>query len=174
MAETALELTTPAQTVPHSKSPEEILYESEYGKPMPSFNHGYIQANLIFSIRLKYHAAYSTVSETTLVIGEASLTPDVLVFPKRKMNLNKDVPRMHELPVLAIEIASASQSQQDLVDKCMALLNAGVKACWLVQPAIEAVTIFIKDEKPRTFTAGMVADTISGIELSVADIFSVE
>jgi len=55
-------------------------YELERNKPMPNFNHGFIQANLVFALREQYGKQYSVVSEVSIPTGTTTVTPDVLVF----------------------------------------------------------------------------------------------
>lgn len=155
----------------------ELDYEEERGKPMPSYNHGHIQLNIGAALRQRYRKTHSVVSETALKLGgkeSRGTTPDVLVYPKRVVDFKRDVAKMTEPPLLTIEILSATQSQQALAEKCDELIASGVKACWLVQPAIQAVTVFVGAEKPKTVTAGTVSDGITGIELPIEEIFSVE
>jgi Uma2 family endonuclease len=174
MADVMTEQPTRLQSDPQTKTNAETLYELERGKPMPSYNHAFIQLNIGVALRARYGQKFSVASEASILLNDKQLTPDISVFAKRKMDLKNDVPKMTEVPLLTIEIASATQSQQALVDKCNDMLNGGVKACWLVQPAICAVTVLKKDANPKTFTDGIVTDGVTGIEVSVEDIFSSE
>ncbi|PSR03169.1 MAG: hypothetical protein BRD47_01160 [Bacteroidetes bacterium QS_8_68_28] len=49
---------------------------------------------------------------------------------------------MSEPPLVAIEIASPTQATQDLADKIRQMLAAVVQSCWLVQPPMQAITIY--------------------------------
>ena len=49
---------------------------------------------------------------------------------------------MRQLPLVAIEIASPTQATQDLADKIRQMLAAGIPSCWLVQPPMQAITIY--------------------------------
>ncbi len=149
-------------------------YELERGKPMPSRNHSIIQANVVVALNTRYRNTYSILSELSLTLGDVSVTPDVCVYPKLAIDWSSDVVKMTAPPLLAIEILSATQSTQDLVDKIYAMLRAGVKACWLVQPPIQAVTVFVDGAKPKTFTDGEISDALTGIALPIDRIFSAE
>ncbi len=149
-------------------------YELERNKPMPNFNHGFIQANLVFALREQYGKQYSVVSEVSIPTGTTTVTPDVLVFPKRPVNWLETKPELPEPPILAIEIQSPSQSIETVINKANALLEIGVKSVWLIQPALQTVSIFSKSNPPKTFVEGIVQDKISGIELSFEKIFATE
>ena len=69
-------------------------YERERGKPLPSFNHGTIQA-LVIGELLKHRDEFSIVSELSLELprGEAGengeplrVTPDICVYPKKDVD----------------------------------------------------------------------------------------
>jgi Uma2 family endonuclease len=149
-------------------------YELERGKPMPNFNHGFIQANLIVALREQYRKQFSVVSEVSLPTGTSPVTPDVLLFPKRSVNWFDTKPTLSEPPILAIEIQSPSQPIETIINKANALLDIGVKSVWVIQPALQTVSIFSKSNPPKTFVEGTVQDKISGIELSFEKIFASE
>jgi Uma2 family endonuclease len=145
-------------------------YEQSRDKPLPSRNHGYIQA-LITGAILRYREEYTPFGELTLQLGDLKVTPDICVYPKMSVNFQEDVVRMTEPPLLAVEIVSPSQSTQDVVDKIRDMLDAGVVSCWLVQPATETISIFTADAKPRTVTEGTVSDPATEIEVEIDEIF---
>ena len=145
-------------------------YEQSRDKPLPSRNHGYIQA-LITGAILRYRDDYTPFGELTLQLGDLKVTPDICVYPKMSVNFQEDVVRMTEPPLLAVEIVSPSQSTQDVVDKIRDMLDAGVASCWLVQPATETISIFTADAKPRTVSEGTVSDPATEIEVEIDEIF---
>ena len=98
----------------------------------------------------------------------------MLVFPKRPVNWLETKPELPEPPILAIEIQSPSQSIETVINKANALLEIGVKSVWLIQPALQTVSIFSKSNPPKTFVEGIVRDKISGIDLSFEKIFATE
>ncbi len=149
-------------------------YELERDKPMPNFNHGYIQLNLGIALREQYGKQFSVVSEVSIPTGATIVTPDVLVFSKREVNWFETKPTLSEPPILAIEIQSPSQAMETIVNKTNALLDIGVKSVWVIQPALKTVSIFSKSTPPKTFVEGIVRDTVSGIELSFEKIFATE
>jgi Uma2 family endonuclease len=145
-------------------------YELSRDKPLPSRNHGYIQA-LITGAILRFRDKYTPFGELTLQLGDLKVTPDVCVYPKMSVNFQEDVVQMTEPPLLAVEIVSPSQSTQDVVDKITDMLEAGVESCWLVQPAMETVTIFTPGAKPNTVTSGTLTDPATEIEVEIDEIF---
>lgn len=151
-------------------STERTDYEKERGKPLPSLNHGQIQF-LISGALHSYREKYTIASELTLELGNRQMTPDVCVYPKIEVNYQRDVTRMTEPPLLAVEIVSPTQSTQDVVDKINDMLDAGVESCWLVQPAMETVTIYTADAKPHTVSDGTVDDPATDIVVEISAIF---
>lgn len=149
-------------------------YELERGKPIPNFNHGYIQLNIGIALRKRYGKAYSIASEVAIPVGEREVTPDVLVFPKRSINWFDTKPELSEPPILAIEIRSPSQPIEKVIDKAKAMLDSGVRAVWIIQPALKTVSVLTKDTPPKTFVEGTISDGISRIELSFEEIFATE
>lgn len=155
-----------------ARSESASTYEQERGKPLPSLNHGYLQAALTHAFFP--HREYTVASELTLQLGDVRLTPDLCVFRKRKITFAHDTTRVSEPPLLAVEIVSPSQSTQDVADKIYDMLDAGVKSCWLVQPAMQTITVYTDTAKPRTLDRGTLTDPATDIEVDVDELFSGE
>ena len=149
---------------------ERTTYGQERDKPLPSLNHGFLQA-VITGELLRHREKYTSFSELTLQIDDLHVTPDLCVYPKMSMNFQEDVVRMTEPPLIAVEILSPTQSQQDVMDRINGMLDAGVESCWLVQPVTETITIFTGNEKPTTVSTGTLHDPATDIEVNLADIF---
>jgi hypothetical protein len=49
--------------------------------------------------------------------------------------------------------------------------DLGVKSCWLVDPAINTVTVYTSIDKWRTFSSGEVVDETLGIQLLMDELF---
>jgi Uma2 family endonuclease len=171
MAAMTTELTTAELAAEEHEISE---YELERGKPMPSEAHSYIQLNIGAELRQRYRKTNSVHSELSLELGDLKRTPDISVFPKRSIDFRHDKVRVTDAPILAVEILSPTQVSQDVIDKIDEMLAAGVKACWFVQPALQTVSVFVLNQKPKTITEGVVSDGVSGIELPIDDIFSTE
>lgn len=148
-------------------------YETERGKPMPSFNHSAIQLNAGIALASRYRAKYRFTSETCLELEGWSSTPDVLIFPPTLLNLKADKIRVKESPLGIIEILSPTQSLNDLVDKADQYFEYGVKSCWIIIPSMGGVAIYSAPGKYTFFNENDLArDQVLGIEVPVAELFA--
>ena len=82
-----------------------VLEEQE---EMPSFNHSIICADI--AEQIYENKQMKALPELTVDIGN-SITPDLSVYERDKIkpNFRRDVTRYGEMPILAIEVISASQ-----------------------------------------------------------------
>ena len=145
-------------------------YERERGKPMPSKQHGYVQARLSAAFTA-YEPEYVGLSELTLELDGWEVTPDLCVYARGDIDLTREEVRVDEPPRLAVEIASPTQGTQELVDKARRLIEHGVASGWLVQPALRTITIFGDDGRSKTHSEGRVSDPATSIEVSLEDVF---
>ena len=120
---------------------EEILAEPETEeREMPSFNHSFICNRLLQ--QLFTNDKIEALPELTLNI-EKGLTPDISIYPKEQVapDFLNDYAKYPDVPLLAIEIISASQNIQDLLEKSKVLVKHNVKAVWTIEPYTN--TIFV-------------------------------
>ena len=120
---------------------EEILTEPETEeREMPSFNHSYICNRLLQ--QLFTNDRIEALPELTLNI-EKGLTPDISVYPKENVmpDFLNDFAKYPDMPLLAIEVISASQNIQDLLEKYKVLVNHNIQAVWTIEPFTN--TIFV-------------------------------
>jgi Uma2 family endonuclease len=119
---------------------EELETERDKETEMPSFNHSYTCAEILG--QLYENQAIRALPRLTLEIGKG-MTPDISIYPKEKIapNFLKDYPRYPEMPMLAIEIISATQNIQDLLEKAEVLVAHGVRTVWTIEPFTN--TIFV-------------------------------
>lgn len=78
-------------------------------------------------------------------------------------------------PVLAVEILSRSDTQEDVLEKVRAYLDAGVKLVWVVEPIFRTVTVYRPDGPPELFNVDEVLNGdphLSGLRVAVADLFA--
>ncbi len=143
-------------------------YEKERGKPLPSLNHGLLQARL--GVLLMRFNQFTIGSEITLDLSPKA-TPDILIFNKRKPNWQHDEKRVTEMPLTVIEILSGTQGMENFDEKLTRYFNAGIKSVWLVQPFIETIAVFLPNQKPKVFSTGELVDEATGIRLSLSEIF---
>ena len=63
-------------------------YEIERNKPMPNRIHGVLQGDISFLLNLQYRKKYEFSSEVSLATTPSS-TPDICIYPKRKLAVNR-------------------------------------------------------------------------------------
>ncbi|MFN3345974.1 MAG: Uma2 family endonuclease [Chloroherpetonaceae bacterium] len=143
-------------------------YELERGKPMPSFLHGITQIRI--GSALSRFDDFVVGSEITLDL-KPRVTPDILIFRKRKVNFQRDEKRVSEMPLTVIEILSGTQGMENFDEKLPRYFEAGVQSVWLVQPFIKTIAVFLPNEEPRVFTKGELSDPATGISLNLDEIF---
>ncbi len=155
-------------------------YEIEESVKMGSYNHSYIQANLTWL--LKNIGKYAVLTELSLDVSHFDLSqfniktkeeikPDVCIYPKRGLSRPDDILKMSEMPLLVIEILSPKQGTYDILQKFKVYFALDVKSCWLVEPAIEVVTVYSSIDKRKNFISDKVLDEVLDISLPMPDIF---
>ncbi len=150
-----------------------IDYETERGKPMPSFNHSAIQVNAVMALASRYRTKYRFTSETSLELEGWGSTPDVLIFPPTPLNLKADKIRVKESPLGIIEILSPTQSLNDLVDKADLYFENGVNSCWIIIPSMGGVAVYSAPGKYTFFNENDIArDQVLGLEVPVSELFA--
>lgn len=65
-------------------------YELKRGKPVPSKNHGIVQANLLMEIDVHYRKSFRFMSEINVGISGRVLVPDIGIFPKVAADMAND------------------------------------------------------------------------------------
>lgn len=77
-------------------------------------------------------------------------------------------------PVLAVEILSPSDKQDEITEKIREYLEVGVALVWIVEPTFETVTVYCPNARPRLFAGDevLVGDPhLPGLKFTVAEIF---
>ncbi|MEZ4866290.1 MAG: Uma2 family endonuclease [Caldilineaceae bacterium] len=159
---------------------EDVVVEEEFAD-VGSFNHGYVQARLI--IALGAFPEYTPISELSLDVSDIDLTqfnlrsrdelkPDIALYPKRGLSRPLDILRMAEMPLLAVEILSPRQGSYDILEKFRVYFAAGIKSCWLVDPAVQSISVYSAMNSWKTFGEGAVVDEALNLRLDLAPIFS--
>ena len=155
------------QTVPL----ESLSYTLERNKPMPSLNHGTIQANLIMELA-KFRKQFRITSETTLELGKWPSVPDISIFPKSEMDLWNDETAVKSAPLCAIEILSPSQSLNELTTKAKGYFEHGVKSCWIVLPSLANIYVYSSPDDYAIFRATeTLVDKTLDISFSLEEVF---
>lgn len=148
-------------------------YEFERGKPIPSFNHGFVQANLITELNIRLRKTHTVTSETNLKLDDQKTVPDLTVFAKRTPDMQHDVLWTQDVPLTTIDILSPKQDLDSLLEKARLFLAAGAKSCWIVLPAVGTIAIFTGPTTYRSYANGSSAlDEVLGVKIPLVDIFS--
>lgn len=148
-----------------------LTYEEERGKPMPSENHGFIQINL--SGEFLKHREFRPGSEITLELAPGQpKTPDLSVYPRRPLNLRRDVVRGTEPPLLTVEIVSPGQGLDAIMEKVEFYHAHGVKSVWVVVPPWRQIMVFLPDGSQHTHLEGVVRDPATGITADLDAVFA--
>ncbi len=145
-------------------------YETERNKPMPSFNHSIVQANLI--VLLHQFGNYRVASELSLDLADWPSVPDLSIIPKRPLDFKNDLIKLKEAPLGVVEIISPTQSLNELTDKAREYFAHGVKSCWLVLLPLTTICVFSSPDDCAFFRADQtLEDKILGIELPLKEVF---
>lgn len=145
-------------------------YEIERDKPMPNLIHGVLQSK-INGLLLKYDDKYMFPSELSLATTPSS-TPDICIYPRKKLSLLNVAAKETEPPITTIEIQSPSQSIDELLNKAWNLyFPMGVKSAWIVIPALKAIQLFLPDGQKMLFTTGLLKDPVTNIEINLESVF---
>ncbi|MCY3993968.1 MAG: Uma2 family endonuclease [Caldilineaceae bacterium] len=158
-----------ASVTPKSNVMED--YEKERGKPMPSFNHGVVQANLIIALNAACRDRFLIASELSLA-SEPPMTPDISVCSLREPDWLHDEIRVAEAPLTTVEIVSPSQSINDFVPRIEDYFKFGVRSVWLVLPPLKQIAVFTPGTEPEVFGEGSVFDPSLGARVALDEIFS--
>ena len=146
-------------------------YELERGKPMPSFNHGKIQARISQQLLNQYEAQFDVVSELSLEAPNLPSVPDVSVFPAKPSNWLADEVKVSEIPLTVVEILSPSQTVTELTEKAKAFFVTGVKSYWLVQPSFRTVMVLQPSADELVFHNDVLTDPTTGISIDLKKVF---
>ncbi len=147
-------------------------YEIERNKPEPTFLHGAIQANLSFELSVKYSTQFRIANEVTLGTSPTNYTPDVILYPFRKLDFKNDPEIRLDAPLLSVDIQTSSQSTRSMTQKLEPYFSFGVKSCWIVVPELKAVIVYDSPYHYDFFhEKDIVRDSVLGIEISVEKIF---
>lgn len=157
------------------------LDEAEEFINVGSFNHGYLMVRLgVLFDRLD---TYTTVGELSLDVSGVDLSkfdlktreeikPDLCLYPKRGLSQPKDILKMREMPLLAVEILSPKQGLYDIVEKFRLYFELGIRSCWLVEPVLRTVTVYSAGDEWQTFTSGDIVDATLNIRITLDKLFT--
>lgn len=146
-------------------------YEIERNKPMPNIIHGAVQTAISVLLKALYGNKFMFISELSLDSTPPS-TPDICIYPKRKLDVRTVTAREKEVPLTTIEIISPSQSVNELMHKAWDIyFPLGVNSAWIVVPELKGIHIVLPDDTNFFFNTGMLTDPATGIEIPVTQVF---
>ncbi len=154
---------------------------SEELQNMGSYNHSYLQAKiaaLFFNTDNYVPLTELSLDVSKLQSGELAgkvketIKPDVCIYPRREINLARDILKMSEMPLAAIEILSPLQGVQTIIDKFQIYFELGIRSCWLVYPSAATVAVYTSVDEFKVFSSGKITDDVLKTEIPIANIFS--
>lgn len=147
-------------------------YEIERNKPVPSFNHSIVQANLIIQIGSRYKNNYRVASELSLDLSDWPSVPDISIYPKKSLDLRNDIIAMTEPPLCVIEIISSSQTLNELIAKANDYFRHGVRSCWIVLLPLGNIYVFTSPDDYEIYRATeTLRDPVLDISIPLKEVF---
>lgn len=165
----------------------ELIANEDEETEMASWNHGVIQGQLYLAFKTDVQG-YTPNLEVSLEVSKFDLSsfslgkkeklrPDVCLYPAHRRGLSrpKDIVRMSEMPLLAVEILSPRQGLLDLKEKFEVYFFLGIKSCWMVLPEIEEIAVYKSIEEYQPFNRrrgdSVVVDEVLNIKIPLDKIF---
>lgn len=137
----------------------------------PSKLHSYLQSNLDGALR--QFTQFTIFLNLTIDINGVDYIPDVCVYPKLPINFAEpDEIRMTEMPLMAVEIVSPTQTIQEVIEKFPIYFQAGIRSCWLVIPQTATISVYTAPTQRQSFVSGDVLDPVLDIRVPLAQIFA--
>jgi len=127
---------------------------------MPSLNHSYICSQILR--QLFNDEKVEAFTELTLDIDKG-LTPDICVYPAEVIapNFLRDINKLTQMPLLAIEVISSNQSIQLLLEKAERLIEAGIKVVWTIEPFTQTIFVTTKEKEVRFYNTRVESELIN-------------
>jgi len=163
---------------------EEFLDDEE--ADVGSINHSMAQTKLtslldhderfVTFVELSLDASAIDLSKFNLKAKD-ELVPDVCVYasppPQPNQEIEDDLLKVSQMPDLVIEVLSPSQSVNFLVRKIKAYFALGVKSCWLVEPTVDVIHVYLKPNQHKTYDMSdiEVIDEVMDIHLPIQQVF---
>ncbi|WP_201980138.1 Uma2 family endonuclease [Hymenobacter rubidus] len=136
-----------------------------------SLNHSRLIHRISMAL-LPYEEQYDILPELEFELSAGRLKPDVALLPRQQYDYRRDVLRVVQPPVTAIEILSPTQSFDYLVGKIQdEYLTSGVQSAWLVLPRVGNIYLFLPGQPPQVFTSGLLRDPATQIEINLDTLF---
>jgi len=161
---------------------ENLKYQES--REVGSYNHSFTQARI--TALLSQDKRFTTFVELSLDASAVDLSqfglnvkgelkPDVCLYPNSNMGIkHRDILKMSEMPLLAIEIISPKQGIDDILAKFEGYFALGVQSCWLITPNYGSIAVHSQVDEFKLFNTEHdmeVIDKKLDIRLSIVDIF---
>ncbi|MBC7813839.1 MAG: Uma2 family endonuclease [Burkholderiales bacterium] len=156
-----------------------VIYEVPYPTPMHNLFVGNIHSPIREFVRArKLGYAFTDTVKYSLPNGD-EFAPDVSFVSKERQTL--PLPKEFAIaPDMAVEVASPSNRERELLDKAQSMLECGTHFVWVVYPASKVVDVchLAPDGTLNTRSVGIDEtldgeDILPGFTLSVRDIFDI-
>ena len=146
--------------------------------------HGIIAANLVFFLgAFVRHRRLGIVATSEIGVWletgpDTVRAPDIAFFSVEQDPPGAEIPAGYsrDVPALAVEVASPSDSRPALRDKALMWLNAGARMAWNVHPDTRTVDVYRPNLATITLAEGDVLsgyDVIPGFSCQVSEIFEI-
>ena len=137
-----------------------------------SLNHSRLTGRISYLLTAAYENQFDALPELEFELSTGNLKPDVAIIPKQAYNWQEDIIRFQHPPITAIEVLSPTQAFDAVASKIRNLyLPAGVQSAWLVVPFVKTIHLFLPNGSITTFSAGILRDPASGVELALETVF---
>jgi Uma2 family endonuclease len=141
-------------------------------KPMPTWDHGRVTAEITFRL-VEYSrgagGAASVEGRVLLAAIRNYRLPDTAFWAPGRAGGNDS------MPTLAVEVRSPGQSMNELRAKCRAFRAAGVDACWIIDPERRTAEVFEGDQEARPIRREGTLESafLPGFAVPLAELFAV-
>ena len=153
--------------------PQEDVVETylrERGKPMPGAEHAICQMRLGYQFMLA--GTHIVFSELNLDLNGLRSIPDLCVYRRDQEAQVRNRIWVNEVPQIAVEIISPSQTLEEMGTRIDSLLNSGVPSVWLVIPFARVISVYQKGIPLFSITTGILTDPATGIAVNVDEVFA--
>ena len=133
---------------------------------------GRILVNLITYLAERYDEQFDILPSIDVSLPEQDFTCDLGIFPPRKVDWLNDLIRV-EPPITAFEIVMPTETPERLADAIRRhYFPNGVKLAWIIASHHQSISLLHPDQATQVFTAGMIRDPESGLDIEVAEVFA--
>lgn len=167
---------------PKDGSKQELVRGEVVTMPSPGVEHGEVQVNVAFLIKLflKSNPIGRVVTESGTITDRKPDTvrgPDVSYYSKERLPLDKRVVGYHDHPPdLCVEVVSPSNTKRELRTKTKEYFFAGVRMVWVIDPEDRSITVLLAQDpdEGRTLFGNATldgGDVLPGFSCKVSELF---